>query len=138
MEAKGAKRVGEVLSIVFFMLFCTMTLGMTIMSSSTGSSLLKLALPMAVLIYAIVVCVRILKWRKYIGRLDPVVAIFVLLATVVLNSAIVLISPVNDGWYYIGDAVCIVGLAVSAVGMLRTYNVSTTRPLPKLFDREEV
>lgn len=138
VEAKGAKRVGEVLSIVFFMLFCTMTLGMTIMSSSTGSSLLKLALPMAVLIYAIVVCVRILKWRKYIGRLDPVVAIFVLLATVVLNSAIVLISPVNDGWYYIGDAVCIVGLAVSAVGMLRTYNVSTTRPLPKLFDREEV
>jgi hypothetical protein len=45
---------------------------------------------------------------------------------------------VNDGWYYIGDTVCIVGLAVSAVGMLRTYNVSTTRPLPKLFDREEV
>ena len=36
------------------------------------------------------------------------------------------------------DLICILGLVVAAVGMLRTYNVGTTRPLPKLFDRNEV
>ena len=29
-------------------------------------------------------------------------------------------------------------LIISAIGMIRTYNTSTTRPLPKLFDRTEV
>ena len=60
------------------------------------------------------------------------------MATVVLNTVVVIVSPVNDGWYYLGDAICILGLIVAAIGMIRTYNTSTTRPLPKLFDREEV
>ena len=136
--AIGVSRVRQVLGLVIFMLFCAMGLGVSLAETSTGTSLLRLALPLAVFVYSVIVCVRILMWRKHIEKIDPVVAIFVLLATVILNSAIVIIAPVNDGWYYIGDAVCIVGLAVSAIGMLRTYNMSTMRPLPKLFDREEV
>lgn len=99
---------------------------------------LRLSLPAIVFIYTVSVLVRVLRWRKRVSQRDPLTAIAILLATVVLNSAIIFISPVNDGWYYLGDAVCILGLIVSSIGMLKMYNVSTTRPLPKLFDRAEV
>ena len=59
-------------------------------------------------------------------------------AAVILNTAIVFISPVNDAWYYMGDAVCILILIIASTIMLQIYNISTTRPLPKLFDRKEV
>lgn len=68
----------------------------------------------------------------------PLVSMVLLLISVALNLAVVLISPVQDYWYYVGDAVCIVMLVLASVGMIRTYNVGTTRPLPRLFDRNEV
>jgi hypothetical protein len=37
-----------------------------------------------------------------------------------------------------GDAVCILILIIASTIMLQIYNISTTRPLPKLFDRKEV
>ena len=98
----------------------------------------KYALSLMVLAYSGYVASRIFMWRKHLSMRDPAVAIAVLLLTVVINALIIIISPVNDGWYYVGDAICILGLVLSAIGMLRTYNVSTTRPLPKLFDRTEV
>lgn len=81
---------------------------------------------------------RVFSWQKDLREKDGGTAILLLLVTVIINVAILLISPVNDLWYYAGDALCIAGLVVSSFGMLRMYNVSTTRPLPRLFDREEV
>jgi hypothetical protein len=37
-----------------------------------------------------------------------------------------------------GDAACILILIIAAAIMLQVYNISTTRPLPRLFDRKEV
>ena len=65
-------------------------------------------------------------------------AVAVLMVTVIINSIITIVAPVNDGFYYVGDAICIVGLVLASIFMLRMYNLSTTRPLPKLFDRKEV
>ena len=99
---------------------------------------LKYLLPIVTLIYGITVLVRTLRWRQYLGRNYALIAVAVLMVTVIINSIITIIAPVNDGWYYIGDAICIVGLVLASIFMLRMYNLSTTRPLPKLFDREEV
>ena len=99
---------------------------------------LRFVLPAVTLAESIYVLVRVLGWKKHLAKSDPVVAAAILLVTVVLNSVIILINPVDDLWYYAGDALCIVGLLVASVGMMRAYNLATTRPLPKLFDREEV
>ena len=51
---------------------------------------------------------------------------------------ILFISPVDDFWYYLGDAAVIVTLIAASFLMLQIYNITVTRPLPRLFDREEV
>ena len=81
---------------------------------------------------------KILGWQRSISHRQPTAAILLVTAAVILNTAIVFISPVNDAWYYMGDAVCILILIIASTIMLQIYNISTTRPLPKLFDRKEV
>lgn len=122
---------------IFAIVGASLMLG-DVFGSSKVITALRWALPAIVIFYALSVLVRVLKWRKKVAQRDPLIAIAILFVTVILNTAIVVISPVNDGWYYLGDAVCILGLVASSVGMLKMYNVSTTRPLPKLFDRAEV
>ena len=100
--------------------------------------ILKMILPIIVLCFVASTLFKTISWRKVTKDAQGVIASIVLLLSTLLNAAIVAISPVNDGWYYIGDAICIIGLVVAAVCMLRVYNLGTTRPLPKLFDREEV
>ena len=84
------------------------------------------------------VLVKVIAWRRHLSKKDPIIAAVILFVTVILNVAIVIIRPVDDVWYYAGDVICILGLLAASVGMMRAYNLATTRPLPKLFDREEV
>lgn len=91
-----------------------------------------------VFIYLILSTGRVLQWQKTVPQRQPSLAIIPVLAAVALNTAIVFISPVNDMWYYIGDAVSILIMIAASVFMLQVYNIGTTRPLPRLFDREEV
>lgn len=81
---------------------------------------------------------KILEWEKAIPQRRPTAAILLVMAAVLLNTAIVFLSPVNDAWYYLGDAACILILIAAGTIMLQVYNISTTRPLPRLFDRKEV
>lgn len=69
---------------------------------------------------------------------DLYIAVMVLLVSVIINAAMAVVAPVDDSWYYLGDGIGILGLIAAAVLMIRVYNASTTRPLPKLFDRAEV
>lgn len=101
-------------------------------------SLAALFVPVATLAFTIYAAKQVYTWQKSIEERDGSISITVLLVTVVLNSVIVYLSPASDLWYYLGDALCIVGLVLSSLGMIRIYNVGTTRPLPKLFDRNEV
>lgn len=134
---------GALLAVVAVML-CTLVVFVLREGLDISSFLDRIApsstplLSVAAFGYAAYVCVRAWKWRSYIPGKRLPVAVLSLLAAVVANAAIVLVKPVNDGWYYLGDALCIVGLVASAVGMLLIYNRATTRPVPKLFDREEV
>lgn len=82
--------------------------------------------------------VKVLGWQRSIPQWQPSFAILAVTAAVIINTAIVFIYPVNDFWYYLGDAVCILILVAASAVMLNVYNIGTTRPLPRLFDREEV
>ena len=103
-----------------------------------GKISMGMIVAVVVLITALAVFRRVSSWQKDIPEKEPKKAALILLAAVILNVAVVFISPVSDLWYYLGDAVCIAGLIFASVGILRTYNVGTTRPMPKLFDRKEV
>ena len=104
---------------------------------SRGSLIMRVA-PVVVLLIVLFVLARVMTWHKEMKEWNSPVAIGVLALAVLVNAIIIFVAPVNDGWYYLGDAVCIAGLLVSSVAMLKVYNLATTRPLPKLFDREEV
>ena len=81
---------------------------------------------------------KVLNWQSEIPEKQPMLAILLVLGAVLINAAVVFISPVSDLWYYLGDAVCILILVLASVVMMRVYNIGTMRPLPKLFDRKEV
>lgn len=102
-----------------------------------SSFIMKVA-PVLTLAIALYVTIKVIQWHRDMKEWNAPVAIGILLVSVLVNAAIILVAPVDDIWYYAGDIVCIVGLIVSSVAMLRVYNLTTTRPLPKLHDRKEV
>lgn len=89
-------------------------------------------------IYLTTAVVKVLKWHKSIPQWQPSFAILTVAASSLLTSVIILFHPVNDLWYYLGDAICILLLILASTIMLNVYNIGTTRPLPRLFDRKEV
>lgn len=91
----------------------------------------------AAVVYLLIELRGVARWQKQIPEKQPIRAILLVFLGVLLNAAIVFISPVNDAWYYLGDAACILILILASVSMTRLYNIGTTRPLPKLFDRKE-
>ena len=101
-------------------------------------NLLALFVPVVTLAFTIYAAKKVFTWQKSIRERQGGISITILLLTVVLNSLIVFLSPASDLWYYLGDGLCIAGLILSSLGMIGLYNVGTTRPLPKLFDRSEV
>lgn len=130
--------IGDAITVVF-----AVVVGFFMLRSffgSTGSviGIVTLILPVVSLCLAGRLLYQVLKWHKSVPLTHGIISAVVLLVTMILTSVIIIVSPVNDGWYYLGDAVCIVGLIVAAISMIRVFNLGTTRPLPKLFDREEV
>ena len=81
---------------------------------------------------------RVARWQRAVPEKRPILAILLVALAAVVNAVIVFVSPVNDAWYYLGDAVCILILILASVLMMRVYNLGTMHPLPKLFDRNEV
>ena len=81
---------------------------------------------------------KVLDMQKQIPEKQPSISILLVAAAGIVNAAILFISPVDDFWYYLGDAAVIVTLIAASFLMLQIYNITVTRPLPRLFDREEV
>ena len=129
-KKKGRSRLWAVLLTVFILIAATVV--------TMGVFPPSILWALAVLVFTLVMFWRIKRMQREIPEKQPVKAALAMLASVVLNVLIVFLSPVNDAWYYLGDALCIAVLLFASVGILRTYNTGTTRPLPKLFDRKEV
>ena len=51
-------------------------------------------------------------------------------------SAIAVIKPVQDWWYYVGAAICMGGSFIPALKLIDILNLMATRPLPSCFGRE--
>jgi hypothetical protein len=101
-------------------------------------ALLRVVLSASTVAYVAYVGVNVIKWHRRIGIRPALVAYLALLLSAAACAAVAWWDPVNDGWFYLADGLCIVGLIFASVLMIRAYNVSTMRPAPKLFDREEV
>lgn len=133
--------IAAALPLILFGLILLMRTGsafdLDIAFDSKGSLLMKAA-PIVVLGCALFVLAKVMRWNRELKDWNAPLAIGALVFAVLVNAIIIFWAPVNDAWYYLGDIVCIVGLIVSSIGMIRVYNIATTRPLPKLFDREEV
>lgn len=105
---------------------------------SLAPALLRVVLSASTVAYVAYVGVNVIKWHRRIGIRPALVAYLALLFSAAACAAVAWWDPVNDGWFYLADGLCIVGLIFASVLMIRAYNVSTMRPAPKLFDREEV
>ena len=137
-NAKKVKKVKKFLDIEGYPLMAFAIIAVTAIVQLADIKSVTGVIGVAALFYVLLTVIKILGWQKSLPQKQPLLAIFPVLAAVALNAAIVIISPVNDFWYYLGDAACILILTVSSVFMLQVYNIGTTRPLPHLFDREEV
>ena len=45
-------------------------------------------------------------------------------------------DPVYDWWYYLGCLVCLGGVMITCFGLIRRYNLLSTRAVPVLFERQ--
>jgi hypothetical protein len=133
----SAKRTGCLASLMVWGISALIILAV-LFSVLVDRSLPALFVPVATLAFTIYAAKKVFTWQQSIRERQGGISIAILLLTVVLNSLIVYLSPASDLWYYLGDGLCIAGLVLSSLGMISLYNVGTTRPLPKLFDRSEV
>ena len=104
----------------------------------TSSQAFPKVIAIAAALFLILTLKKVADWQKALPDKQPLRATLMVFAAVIVNAAIVFISPVNDHWYYLGDTACILILILASVFMMQVYNIGTTRPLPRLFDREEV
>ena len=132
MAEGGAAVLGLSLPVMISLYtgFCTLT--------SDGGRGYPLVTAACAVIFVLAAAMGVFRWQKEIPERQPTRAILPVIGAVILNALIIVISPVNDIWYYLGDAVCILILIAASFQMLEVYNIGTMRPLPKLFDRKEV
>ena len=63
------------------------------------------------------------------GVIGAVVGLIIIVAVLVIN-------PVDDYWYYGAAIAAIVGVFLTISGIIRRFNILSTRPLPKFLDRK--
>jgi len=73
--------------------------------------------------------IKILK--DYTILMDVAGAIF----SVFLSVGTLIYDPAPDIYYYATAMVCMLGVGLAAMGMVRRYNYLITRPVPRFFDR---
>ncbi len=94
--------------------------------------------PVAVLLICLFVLVKVVMWHKVLKEWNSPVAIGSLVFAVFVCAACILFAPPEDIFYYIAVIITDIGLITSSVALIRAYNISTTRPIPKIYDRKEV
>ncbi len=128
----------SLIAILFMFILSAGPNALSMVTGNVSGSALGVAVGGIAVAVTLVMAVQVFRWKRSIPQFQPVIAILLVLVGVLLNTAILYLAPVNDGWYYLGDAAGILLLILAAVSMMKVYNTGTTRPLPKLFDREEV
>lgn len=53
--------------------------------------------------------------------------------SIVLGAGLLIMDPAKDEYYYIASLVCMLGVGVAAVQMMKRYNQLLTRPVPRFF-----
>ena len=127
-------------TIIFMILFLQMIAALVfwLIASHIRFILYPKYISVLCVLYLVLKGKKVLDMQKQIPEKQPSISILLVAAAGIVNAAILFISPVDDFWYYLGDAAVIVTLIAASFLMLQIYNITVTRPLPRLFDREEV
>ena len=127
-------------TIIFMILFLQMIAALVfwLIASHIRFILYPKYISVLCVLYLVLKGKKVLDMQKQIPEKQPSISILLVAVAGIVNAAILFISPVDDFWYYLGDAAVIVTLIAASFLMLQIYNITVTRPLPRLFDREEV
>ena len=63
------------------------------------------------------------------GAIGAIIGLIIIVAVFVVN-------PVHDYWYYGAAIAAIIGVFLTITGIIRRFNILSTRPLPKFLDRK--
>ena len=127
-----------IMVVLFAILMVLVTGDSFAFSETLVVGLLRALVPVITIGYVVYVGINVARWHLK-SHNNPAIASYLTLLVASAGCALVAYwDPVNDGWFYLADAACIVALMVAAALLIRAYNLSTMRPAPRLFDREEV
>ena len=127
------------------LLLAVIGLGNMVLQDSGGRILepenlrrLSIILGAACIVLSIILGLNIKKWADSIGDKTWVISVILVCVSLAVNVGISASTLASDLWYYIGAIVCMAGTFSALVNLIRSYNRSTTRPIPRLSDRQEV
>ena len=63
------------------------------------------------------------------GAIGAVIGLIIIVAVLIIN-------PVDDYWYYGAAIAAIIGVFITITGIIRRFNILSTRPLPKFLNRK--
>ena len=95
-----------------------------------------LALTFILLVISIYIWIRTRLPLIYVKKITLRFYALLPLLSSILSFAIAAMNPVDDYYYYGGCIFCAFSAALLSVGLIKYYNLLSTRPLPSFYDRE--
>lgn len=106
------------------------------MAGDTNPSTQLFMVSAILLVVSIIVLLRGLTAAHYIKEKHIVKFNILAFIGIVIAFLVSIWNPVDDVFYYAGCIICALCAATASVGMVKYYNLVTTRPIPSFFDRE--
>lgn len=132
---KGNSILGNA-AVLIMLIFSAVVLAVSWGNEDFATSDMILGITALYLLFGIWMAVSSRRALMYVREWS--IRFFNLLGLLALGVAFVIsyMNPPEDYYYYIGSAICGFGAAVTAFGLIKYYNLLTTRPIPTFFDRE--
>ena len=124
-----AGKIGAVFVILMLLEVCVYWL-----SDSMPDETAQLA---SVFLFPVIVynVLRTLTFVKNVKEKSMLIDVLFGTAGIAFGYYVLFTLQAHDYMYYIGCILCILGVLVTCIGLIRKYNVLATRPLPSFFDR---
>ena len=128
-KKKNSSGAGALVVIIFafvFIMFSFLT------ADIDNSGIFRLATYVAVILSIAGSAASIKPYSVVTGRHMP--ATFITMAAVVVAAVIQFTAPVSDLFYYAGAILCLAAVIILLLGVIKYYNVLSTRKLPQFIN----
>ena len=122
------------LTVLIYTVFIAVSSGIRMFFSGgpSGTYLFVLLVCDVVMFFAIKRARKIAEVISYEKVLKDVMGSIIAIA---IAHIVVILHPAEDLFYYITAVLCLLGVVMTMIGIIRRYNAVVTRPLPHFFDR---